>query len=217
MGKKIKVFLLILSLAFTLSYMSNTYSRYVADSTGDVQMMFTKWQILVNDSDIVNETVSSIELTPVIKENDNIAKDTIAPTSSGYFDITINPENVGVSFDYKITLDVLNENLPDIMITNYSKLDSNYVEGVTNLEILPITDNVISETIYFENPDENNSEQTEFKHEPFTIRVYFEWYEGTNELMDDVADTEIGASSDEETLDIKATIHFKQNVSEREY
>ena len=76
--------------------MSNTYSRYVADSTGDVQMMFTKWQILVNDSDIVNETVSSIELTPVIKEDDNIAKDTIAPTSSGYFDITINPENVGV-------------------------------------------------------------------------------------------------------------------------
>ena len=28
MAKKIKVFLLILSLAFTLSYMSNTYSRY---------------------------------------------------------------------------------------------------------------------------------------------------------------------------------------------
>ena len=216
MAKKIKVFLLILSLAFTLSYMSNTYSRYVADSTGNVQMMFTKWQILVNDSDIVNETVSSIELTPVIDKNDNIAKDTIAPTSSGYFDITINPENVGVSFDYKITLDVLNENLPDIMITSYSKLDSNYVEGVTSLDILPITYNVITETLYFENPDEN-SENTEFKHEPFTIRVYFEWYEGTNEVMDDAADTEIGASGDDETLDIKATVHFKQNVSEREY
>ena len=47
---------------------------------------------------------------------------------------------------------------------------------------------------------------------PFTIRLFFKWYEGENELMDDLADTEIGtvAAINDTKLKMKANISFKQ-------
>lgn len=207
MARKFKILILIFSLSLTLSFMSNTYSRYVADATGNLEVLFAKWQILVNDSDITNQTSSSIELTPVVEENENVASGKIAPASKGYFDIAINPENVEVSFEYEIKLDVLNENMPDLMITKYSILDSDYVVG-DEIEILTLNDNVIQGTLTYDNDTEG------FSYEPFTVRVYFEWYEGENETMDDTADTAVVTSLTEEnnTLDIEASIQFKQKI-----
>lgn len=207
MARKFKILILIFSLSLTLSFMSNTYSRYVADATGNLEVLFAKWQILVNDSDITNQTSSSIELTPVVEENENVASGKIAPASKGYFDIAINPENVEVSFEYEITLDVLNENMPDLMITKYSILDSDYVVG-DEIEILTLNDNIIQGTLTYDNDTEG------FSYEPFTVRVYFEWYEGENEVMDDTADTAVVTSLTEEnnTLDIEASIQFKQKI-----
>jgi len=205
MTKKIRIILLIFSLSITLSFMSNTYSRYVADTTGNVDLALAKWQILVNDSDITNQTSSTIELTPVINQNDNIAQNTIAPSSKGYFDIDINPENVGVSFDYEVTLDVLNENMPDLMITEYSILDKEYKEG-DQVDISTVQNNAINGTLNYNNKEEN------FKFEPFTIRIYFKWYEGTDEKMDDAADTAIATSEEDINLDIEAKIQFKQKL-----
>ena len=50
--------------------------------------------------------------------------------------------------------------------------------------------------------------------EPFTIRVFFEWYEGENEKMNDEADTQIGidASNNNTELQITATMSFEQEV-----
>lgn len=202
MTKKIKILLLIFSLSLTLSYMSNTYSRYVADATGNVNVLFAKWQILVNDSDITNGTTSSIAITPEIDENPHVASGTIAPSSKGHFDIIINPENVGVSFEYDITLDVLNDDMPDLMITKYSILPKGYIEG-NQVDVNPITNNVISESMDLINN----------KHETFTIRVYFEWFEGTknNETMNDEADTAVATNN--ESLDIEAKISFKQKLA----
>ena len=202
MTKKIKILLLIFSLSLTLSYMSNTYSRYVADATGNVNVLFAKWQILVNDSDITNGTTSSIAITPEIDENPHVASGTIAPSSKGHFDIMINPENVGVSFEYDITLDVLNDDMPDLMITKYSILPKGYIEG-KQVDVKPITNNVISESM----------DLIDNKHETFTIRVYFEWFEGTekNETMNDEADTAVATNN--ESLDIEAKISFKQKLA----
>ena len=205
MTRKIRIILLIFSLSITLSFMSNTYSRYVADTTGNLEILFAKWQILVNDSDITNQTSSTIELNPIVEENDNIAYNTIAPSSKGYFDIDINPENVGVSFEYEITLDVLNKNMPDLMITKYSILDKDYQEG-EQIDISSIEGNSITGTLNYDNKTEN------FKFEPFTIRIYFEWYEGTNEKMDDEADTAIGTNDEDTKLDIEASIQFRQKL-----
>lgn len=205
MNRKFKIILLILSLSLTLSYMSNTYSRYVADATGNLEVLFAKWQILVNGQDIEDQTTSSIKLTPVIDANDNVAQGKIAPSSKGHFDIVINPENVDVSFEYAIKLAVLNENMPDIMVTKYSILDNDYVEGTTTLDIEDIQNNEIIGSFDYTQGK---------KYETFTVRVYFEWYEGTNELMNDEADTAVvtALTDENDSLDIEAKIQFKQKL-----
>lgn len=207
MGKKFKILLLLISSSFTLGLMSNTYSRYVANTTGDVELVFAKWQILLNNEDITNGTTSTLDITPVIEENQNIENNTIAPSSKGYFDVNIDPSNVGVSFNYKIDLKVLNEDMPDLMITKYAILDKDYIDGdeitTTNIE-----NNVINGTLNFDKETEN------YKFEPFTIRVYFEWYEGLDEQMNDEQDSKIGndASINDTKLQIQATINFEQKI-----
>lgn len=187
--------------------MSNTYSRYIADTTGNVEVLFSKWQIMVNENDITTNSNSSIELIPVIEENTNIKANTIAPSSKGYFDIDINPTNVGVSFDYTISLSLQNDNIPDLMITKYSVIDNEHPES-NNLLRNTINGNKITGSLDYDNTITN------FTFEPFTIRVYFEWYEGTGELMNDEADTLIATSTDTNpSLNIVANITFSQKLT----
>ena len=52
MSTKFKILAVLVSLSLTLCFMSNTYSRYVANTTGNVEVRFARWQILVNENDI---------------------------------------------------------------------------------------------------------------------------------------------------------------------
>ena len=207
MRKRISFILLLVSCSLCLSFMSSTYSRYVAGTTGNIDMLFAKWQILVDDLDIANQNNSSITFTPVIEANSNVKAGTVAPTSKGYFDIDINPENVDVSFRYQITLDIDNEDIPDLMITKYAVLDSDYEEGDI-IEYTTLRTNTITDEMLFDNETED------FSFEPFTVRIYFEWLEGENESMDDNDDTVIGidAASDDVTFTISADISFEQII-----
>ena len=204
MKKKVKILLFLVSLSLTMGLMSNTYSRYVADTNGEMKMLFSKWQILVNNTDITNEKSSSIDLVPVMEENQNVASNTVAPSSKGYFDIVIDPTNVDVSFRYAISLEVLNADIPDLMITKYATLDDNYQEG-DELTFHTLTEKNI-------NGELDYSEDNTFK--PFTVRVYFEWYDGNDNNMDDNSDTEIGKKAAVESTDlkIKAAINFEQKI-----
>lgn len=207
MNKKIKIILILLTLSVTLSFMSDTYSRYVVDTTGNLELSFAKWQILVNENDITGGTVSNIEITPVIEESENVKTNTIAPSSKGYFDILVNPSNVEVSFDYIVNIKLLNENMPDILISKYAILDANYKEGDT-ITTSNIENSEIKGSLIYDNNAEN------FSYTPFTIRVYFEWFEGENEQMDNEADTEISKDALENNtkLQIEASIKFEQNI-----
>ncbi len=206
MSKKLKILALFISLSLTLCVMSNTYSRYVADTTGNLEVSFAKWQILVNETDITNNSSSSITLMPVVEQNQYVAKNKIAPSSKGYFDIDIDPSNVELSFNYAISLNIENTNIPDLVITKYSIIDSSYVEGDV-LEVSNIENNLIEGSVNYDNTIEN------YKFEPFTIRIYFEWYEGTDESMNDTADTNIGIDAESNPLKINANISFEQKLN----
>lgn len=207
MTKRIKIILILLTLSVTLSFMSHTYSRYVVDTTSNIEVSFAKWQVLVNSSDITDGTTTNLEITPVIEESNNVKANTIAPSSKGYFDIVVNPTNIEVSFDYKVTLKLLNENMPDILISKYAILSDTYQEGDT-VTTNEITNNEITGSLTYDNETEN------FTFKPFTIRVYFEWFEGTNESMNDEADTTIGedAAKNNTKLQIEAALSFSQKL-----
>lgn len=199
MLKKFKILLVIASLATTLSLMSNTYSRYVASSTGNVEVEFAKWQILVNETDISTNSASNITFEPTIEENANVAKDKLAPSSTGYFDIEIDPSNVDVSFKYSINLDIDNENIPDLVITKYTIIPESHTDK-----------DVIVYNSLENNKLENTLTYNNCPFEKFTIRVYFQWYEGENELMSDEIDTQI--ANTDTTFKINASINFEQVI-----
>lgn len=203
MYKKIGIILLLVSASISLGLMSNTYSRYVADTTGNIDILFAKWQILVNNKDITTNSSSSISFEPVIEANENVAANVMAPTSKGHFDIDIDPTNVQVSFKYTINLNIENENIPDLMITKYAIVPTGYTEGDI-LNVINLEENTITNTLYYDNETAN------FTYQPFTVRVYFEWYDGENETMNNEADTLV--SSNEETFKINANISFEQEV-----
>ena len=203
MLKKFKVLIVIASLAVTLSLMSNTYSRYVASSDGNLQIEFAKWQLLVNNTDITNNASSTISFEPTILPNDNVAENKIAPSSTGYFDIEIDPTNVDVSFKYNIDLSIDNTNIPDLMITKYEIIPESHIEG-NALETKYLENGTISDTMYYKNGG----------FEKMTIRIYFQWFEGENEAMDDAADTNVGytATTENTTFTINANINFEQFI-----
>lgn len=212
MRKRINFMLLLLSCSLCLCFMSSTYSRYVAGTTGNIDILFSKWQILINNEDITNQNNSSITITPTIEQNENIKENTIAPSSKGYFDIDINPTNVDVSFRYTINLEIDNEDIPDLVISKYTILPNDYEEGDI-LEYTTLQESTITNDLLYDNETED------FSFEPFTIRIYFEWYEGEDEQMNDEADTEIGleaAETEEEdlTFTINANITFQQIIEE---
>ena len=213
MSIKFKILLVFIPLCLSLCFMSNTYSRYVADTNGNVEMLFAKWQILVNEKDIANNSSSSIVLTPVIAENKYVEKDKIAPSSTGYFDVNIDPSNVDVSFNYSISLEVLNDNIPDLIITKYAILDNDYTEKDT-ITLNNIENNLIKGSLDVDNTyiatDSDEIKNSSF--EPFTVRIYFEWYEGTNEKMTDTDDTLIANDAENNKLEIKAEIRFEQKL-----
>ena len=97
----------------------------------------------------------------------------------------------------------LNQDMPDLLISNYSLIDSSYNENDT-LTLNNIENNQIKGTLNYNTQEEN------YSFEPFTIRIYFEWYEGENELMDDISDTQV--TNTQNNLQIKANIQFTQKI-----
>lgn len=205
MKKRISFILLLISCSLCLSFMSSTYSRYVAGTTGNIDILFAKWQILVDNTDIANENSSEITFTPVIEANENVKANTIAPTSKGYFDIDIDPTNVDVSFKYQIDLSIDNEDIPDLMITKYAILDNDYQDGDI-IEYTTLNSDTITNELLYDNTK---------AFEPFTVRICFEWYDGEDEVMDNEADTIIG-TTDDMSFTINASISFEQIISSQE-
>lgn len=219
MNFRVKILGALVPLCLLVCFMSNTYSRYVADTTGNLKMSFAQWQILVNNDDITSNSSSSVILTPVIDDNKFVESNKIAPSSTGYFDISIDPSNVDVSFNYTITLDVVNDNIPDLMITKYAILDNNYSsnDAITynNIENNVIQGSLDIEKIATEVDEITNSDSDEIiesNFKPFIIRICFEWYEGEDEKMDDDADSLIGSSVERTDLEINAQIKFEQKL-----
>lgn len=196
---KLKLLIVCFMLIILVSLMSNTFSKYVSSADGDLNVSFAKWQILVNNLDISEAANSEILFVPVIDSNNEVDENSVAPSSSGYFDIAIDPSNVALSFNYNISFSIENDDIPDLMISEYAILpvDDSPIEKIS------LDNNIIEKDMIYdpENP---------FK--PFTIRLFFKWYEGENELMDDLADTEIGtvAAINDTKLKMKANISFKQ-------
>lgn len=167
---KIKFFIALISLVYCISLIQDTYAKYISSASGNATMSIARWNILVNDTDIKNNSNFTNTITPIFGGNENVANNVIAPTSTGYFDIVLDGANADVSFNYTINLEVdETSDVSDLVIEKYtigSDTTEYTYDGTISKNII-LTD--INKTISY--------------------RFYVTWNDNETASMDNVSDT----------------------------
>lgn len=171
-NRRVKIFIALLSLLYLITLVQDTYAKYTSSANANTNITISRWNILVNDQDIKNNSNFTNTIKPTFEENENIASGVIAPTSKGYFDIIIDGTKTDVSFQYNINLALSNLNtVSDLKLTNYKVNDDDTLHQIEN--------NVISNQVLY------NSDNKIIKY-----RIFVEWIDGDAETMNNEADTE---------------------------
>ena len=170
-SKKIKFFIALISLFYSISLIQTTYAKYVSSADAKANLTIARWNVLINNQDIKNSSDFTSTISPVFSGSTNIAPNIIAPTATGYFDVTINGESTDVSYSYTLTLTQATTNtVSDLAITKYT------IDGGTTQYSL--TNNAFTATT-------NRTDETK----THTYRFYVEWLDGDGTTMDNSADT----------------------------
>ena len=194
MEKKDKRFIIafigivVLSFVFLYQY---TYAKYRKQITGEMQTKIASWNIKLNNETIDNKSTLTNSLTPTFVANEYVKEGVIAPGSKGYFDITINAEEVDVDFTFEVE-SVVDEDTPlkDLRFTEYELGGTKYslVDGALTGDLT------------------KNTGDTD-------IRIYFEWYDESDNEMDNKEDTEYALNEDYTDTKITVKIKFNQKRS----
>lgn len=169
LNRKITFLLALLALFYCVSLIQSTYAKYLSTADADTNITIARWNILVNNQDISQNSNFSEVLEPTFTGNENIKEGVIAPTATGYFDITLDGSTTDVSFSYDISLSEADDNtVTDLKITKYE------IDGQSYTYNGPINGNILLS-------DQNRA---------LTVRVYVEWVDQTDdETMTNVDDT----------------------------
>lgn len=189
--KKIVILIILILIAILVFFLIQIFAKYLTSASGDTSMNVARWNILVNNISIKNNTDISNTLTPVFPGNENIASGIIAPTAEGYFDLNFDFSSADVSFQYEISTTV-NENssVKDLVTTGYSVDDG---EKINFDEVnLPI----------------KNTINLTYNIKTQKIRIYVKWNDDENASMDNSADTIATTSGNPALLNVN--ISFTQ-------
>lgn len=193
-----KVILIIVALIFLITttfLITQVYAKYISSATGNASIPISRWNIIVNDTQIKNNSDLSSKIIPVFPGNENIASNIVAPTAEGYFDLNFLFKDVDVSFKYEISITPAEESaVKDLVATGYS-IDNGEKVEFTDYNV-PITDTI--------NLIDNISERN--------IRVFIKWNDDINSAtMDNAADT-ASTSLPENSAIFNVKIAFSQVV-----
>ena len=169
LNRKITFLLALLALFYCVSLIQSTYAKYLSTADADTNITIARWNVLVNNQDIIQNSNFSEVLEPTFTGNENIKDGVIAPTATGYFDITLDGSTTDVSFSYDISFSEADDNtVTDLKITKYE------IDGHSYTYNGPISGNILLN-------DQNRA---------LTVRVYVEWVDQTDdETMTNVDDT----------------------------
>lgn len=189
--KNLKLVLAFLSLFVLISSVEETYAKYNTEAEGQANINIARWQISINNQDIITDSYITNVITPTLINNPNVKNGVIAPLSVGYFDLILNYTNVDVSFNYGITTSIAtNSNVTDLKVTGYSENGGNVIPVDSNM-------NNVGNTILV--TDTNRIK---------TIRVYITWDDFETETMNNSADTMAAINQGKAILNV--SIRFTQ-------
>ena len=153
--RKLLFFVALISLFYCVTFMQDTYGKYLTSAEANAELTIARWSILVNNQDIVNNSNFSEVVVPTFTGTSNINSNVIAPTSTGTFDLLINANDTDVSFTYTIDLDTTDCAVTDLEITGYT-LNGNYYtyDGSSISNDILLTDTNKTVTVGFETNDD---------------------------------------------------------------
>ncbi len=98
----------IVMLLFTSYQIATTYAKYITEATATIEKTAGAWVIKINDNDISNSTSqTTFDIDELIfPESEFVVEGKLAPASSGYFDVVIDPTGTSVAVRFDVTLDV---------------------------------------------------------------------------------------------------------------
>lgn len=176
----------------TIYEITNTYGLFESNINMDVDSKLATWNILINDTNIGKSETFTID-NFISEEDRTVASGKIAPGTSGYFNINIDPSTTQVSIRYDLTFD-------------FSKLDNLFtitkVEEKNGYNLIKTGPNTYSNVITLNEIKENKTNN---------IRVHIKW--NNNEENND-KDTEIGLTENN-TLNIPVSITVLQYSGEK--
>lgn len=212
---KTKILIFLICIVALVSTVNSTYARYVSAANGTVTTDLARWQLFVNSENITSNYETSMTFTPVILPNNNVAANKIAPSSKGYFDIAINPENVDVSFTYDINVNIPEDSLiTDIKVTDYAIVEGTEITAEdSSLTKVALSTSNLTDTLLYDNSKEN------FIFKPFVVRMYFSWVDDENGTMSDEDDANIGnmiTNGEDTKFVLGIDVSFKQYTGEED-
>lgn len=170
-----KCFFIIASIfaILAISLLVQTYAKYVTSTNGITSIPIAKWNIVINNQSIKNNSNISSSIIPVFPGNDHIASNIIAPTAEGYFDLSFDFSNIDVSFSYEILTSVSSQSaVKDFVVTGYQFENGDIVTFKNFNE--PIKEDILLSS--------NIKERK--------VRIFIKWNdEPTTSTMDNLADT----------------------------
>ena len=170
-----KCFFIIASIfaILAISFLIQTYAKYVTSANGLTSIPIAKWNIIINNKSIKNNSNISSSVIPVFPGNDYIASNIIAPTAEGYFDLLFDFSNIDVSFSYEIITSVNSQSsVKDFVVTGY-KIDNQDIVTFDNFN-QPIKEDILLTS--------NIKERK--------IRVFIKWDDNpATSTMDNLEDT----------------------------
>lgn len=196
MSLKQKAFLLIacMSMLNCLNLIQDTFAKYSSDANASTNISIAKWNILVNNNDIKNNKDFSNSVVAVFTGNENVNDGYIAPTAEGYFDIVVNANNVDVSYNMNMDINVSNDSdVKDLLITGYSVNNG----PITTLNTSSYT--LSSNVSYLDNI------------RIYTYRFYIKWDDTETNTMTNEEDTNTTINSGKAKFDIVTSFIQKAN------
>ena len=190
-NKKYTILILLLVFACLIYLYQSALGKYRKQIEGDINANIAHWNIKVNNEYIgAKKTLENI-VTPQYVSNTNVKENTIAPGSEAYFDVIIDATDVDTNFNTNITV------------------ESSSSSDVTDLK----------PTSYIINPSSTNTTTTTYTNSisfntthntpSVTVRIYFEWFDGSTNLMNNSDDTDVGISNTA-LAQLKMTANFSQ-------
>lgn len=230
--------LCIVSLLITVFSIQRTYAKYYEQIDTTYATDIKKWVINVNESNIHEETTLSNVMTPKFFYNSHMttnegSNDVLVPGREGCFDFLIDYTNVDVPFKFAFDIQQLNvategegeeatqvdAHLEDFEVYGYAIVDTDFeITSTTQIsevgEITTLTKDAngkfqLSEITQEIDPTTDTEEQKR-------ILVLFRWYDGIDNNMDNLGDTQFtGEENGEELrklLNYNVKITFTQKI-----